>query len=341
MVFRWFFQLVLLFSAFTTIAGAQQPLAPELPVFRLKVRVEVVDAQVIEKKTQKPVSGLTRDDFQLYEDGKLQEITSFAQDEMPLSIILLFDLTDSVRPVLKSLSHGALSALHHLKPEDEIAVMTYAASAQLVQDFTTDRDLAASAIDKASRMESDEAAFFNEGMYRAAAQLARSKNPASRRVIIWFTDDVPNIPSDEIRARYGQSLGKAPLHTAKQAVQELLRTGTVVYTLLQRSRISDEQFSYNLSKTFDTQIARMQYPPGDVHQYSAGTGGHVFDGGRTKAAERLAEMIDGMHQRYALSYHPSRPRPPGQFCAIRVRLSPEAKKRLGDVVVEAKSGYYR
>jgi len=39
---------------------------------------------------------------------------------------------------LKSLAEGALEALQHLKPEDEVAVMAYAASARVLQEATTD-----------------------------------------------------------------------------------------------------------------------------------------------------------------------------------------------------------
>ena len=56
--------------------------------------------------------------------------------------------------------------------------------------------LAVAAIERASHMESEEAAFFNEGIFQAAEQLTKGKNPSSRRVIIWLTDDVPNLPSE-------------------------------------------------------------------------------------------------------------------------------------------------
>ena len=319
--------------------SAQEP-QPAAGVYRLKVQVEVVDAQVLNTKTGHAVRELTSDDFQVYEDNVRQRISSFSQDELPLSVVLLFDLTDSVRPVLKSLAGGALEALGHLKPEDEVAVMTYAAKAQLVQDFTTDRALAAQAIEKAGRMKSAEAAFFNEGIYQAAEQLLHSKNPGNRRVIIWLTDDIPNFPSEEIRARYGRSLGKAKLHTEKEAVEELLRSGTMVSTLLQRSRTSDEQFSLQLSKWADTQLQRMRYPPGDVFHYAAATGGQVTELNSKHVQERLAAMIDDIRLRYSLSYHPSTPKPAGGFCSIKVKLSPELAKRK-DLVVEAKQGYYR
>ena len=184
------------------------------PIFRLDVRVVQVDAQVLSKKTRHAARELKQDDFEIYEDNVRQQVSSFSQDTLPLSVVLLFDLTDSVRPVLKSLAEGALEALQHLKPEDEVTVMVYAASAQVLQEATTDRALAVAAIEKASRMESGEAAFFNEGIFQAAEQLTKGKNPSSRRVIIWLTDDVPNIPSeDSVPLRYRKSLNGAMPHT--------------------------------------------------------------------------------------------------------------------------------
>ena len=191
--------LLLIFglSILTQLRG-QNPQSAE-PVFRVNVRVVQVDTQVLNKKTRHAVRELKKDDFEIYEDNVRQQVSSFSQDTLPLSVVLLFDLTDSVRPVLKSLADGALEALHHLKPEDEVTVMVYAASAQVLQEATTDRALAVAAIEKASHMESGEAAFFNEGIFQAAEQLTKGKNPSSRRVIIWLTDDVPNIPSERFR----------------------------------------------------------------------------------------------------------------------------------------------
>src|SRR5205807_1377739 len=91
--------------------GASSPVFPQTDsspvpeqVFRVKVELVVVDAEVIKKKTRRPVETMKREDFQLYENGIRQQITSFSQDELPLSIVFLFDLTDSVRPVLKPLA---------------------------------------------------------------------------------------------------------------------------------------------------------------------------------------------------------------------------------------------
>ncbi|HET9180645.1 MAG TPA: VWA domain-containing protein [Candidatus Angelobacter sp.] len=310
-------------------------------VYRVDVRLVTVDTQVLEKKSGHAVSGLTARDFQIYEDNRQQQINSFSQDELPLSVVLLFDLTDSVRPVLKPLSEGALDALQHLKPQDEVAVMTYSATAQLLQDFTTDRALAVQAIEKASRMKSAEAAFFNEGIYQAAARLQKSGNRLNRRVIIWFTDDIPNFPSDEVKARYGRSLAKKKLHTEKDATQELLQTGTVVCTLLETSQISDDQFSLRLSKAGETMLNNLRYPPGEVHKYARATGGQVVQTSHKRIDRRLASLIDDIRKLYTLGYHPAERQPKGKFCKIQVKLSPEAKRAHEDAIVTAREGYYR
>src|SRR5262249_61901485 len=113
-------------------AGAQSP--PDDPAtYRVDVRLVQVDAQVLHKKTRQVMPDLKLEDFRVLEDGVPQTVSSFSQDKLPLSIVILFDLTDSVRPVLKVLAEGALEALQHLKPEDEVTVMVYAASTPVRQ----------------------------------------------------------------------------------------------------------------------------------------------------------------------------------------------------------------
>ncbi len=330
--------LLLLFGLATLpCLHAQNPPSTEA-VFRLDVREVILDAQVLNKKTRQAVTELKPADFQVYEDNVPQRLTVFSRDKFPLSVVILFDLTDSVRPVLKSLAEGALEALQHLKPEDEVTVMVYAASTQVLQEATTDRVLAAAAIEKASRMESDEAAFFNEGIFRASEQLTKSRNRLGRRVIIWLTDDVPNIPSEnEIPLRYRRSLKGEMPHSQKEALLELLRTSTVVCSLVKQSdeSVAGEQ------RLMAHPAARMLHPPGEVYKYAAATGGQVIEFKKKELKDKLAALIDDLRMRYSLGYHPSAQKPKGRFCTIKVKLAPEVKKSLGDVVVEARQGYYR
>lgn len=308
--------------------------------FKVNISLVVIDAQVLKKKTHQPVESLTPDDFQLFENGVKQQIASLSQDRLPLSVVFLFDLTDSVRPVLEPLADGALQALQHLKPEDEAAVMVYSASAQLLQDFTTDRGLIVRAIRKASRMESSEAAFFNEAMFQGAGQAGKASSDR-RRVLIWLTDNVPNIPSDEVRRQYGRSVREGSLHSETEALARLFKTGTVVFTLLQKSEISDSEFAKNFHDPMFL-LGRRQYPPGDVYKYTQQTGGEVLESySRKKVAVKMAELIDQIRTRYALGYHPDGEGYRGRFHEIRLEVSPEVKGREGKVIVQTKRGYYR
>jgi VWFA-related protein len=309
-------------TSFTLMAQSPEP------VIRVTVDLVVVDAQVVHKKTGRPIGALKREDFEVLEDGVRQEIVSFSQDRLPLSIVFLFDLTESVRPVLKPLASGALAALQHLKPEDETAVMVYAASAKLLQDFTTDRALTVAAIEKASEMDSNEEAYFNEGVFQAAMQAAKAKNPGSRRVIVWLTDNVPNVPS------------KPNLHTEIDALHELLESGTVVSSLLERSAMSNTfMVLYTKNPVFAT--VRKHHPPGDVYKYAEQTGGQVMKSSKEEVAAKLADLIDQIRTRYSLGYRSSVDQPPGKFCEIKLNVSSDVVKREGQVVVKAKRGYYR
>ena len=296
-------------------------------VIRVNVELVQLDAQVLQKKTHRPVGELTKDDFQLYEGRVQQKISELSRDQLPLSVVLLFDLTFTVQPVLKPLAAGALETLQHLKPEDEVAVMVYAASAQLLQDFTTDRVQAVAAIKKASEMESGEAAFFNEAIFAASEQVRKATNPKSRRTIIWLTDNVPNLPS-------------AKAHTEKDAFRELLDTGIVVSTLLERSAASDIMTA---AFSRDPLFApfRMRNPPGDVYKYAERTGGEVVKSGKDEVNKKLAQLIDQIRTRYTLGYYPSIKQPKGTFCEIKLKIRPETEKREGGMLVRTKQGYYR
>ncbi|MGB9418080.1 MAG: VWA domain-containing protein, partial [Acidobacteriaceae bacterium] len=164
----------------------------DMPVIRVSTQFVVLDALVENKKTGQPIGNLEAKDFLLTEDGAPQKITYFTHDRLPLSVVFLFDLTETVQPVLKPLADGAREILSHLKPQDEVSVMVFSSHTELLQDFTTDRALAADAIEKASEMKTGEGTFIHEDMYEAVDQGMKSTIPDSRRVLVWLTDGTSN-----------------------------------------------------------------------------------------------------------------------------------------------------
>src|ERR1043166_9186379 len=95
--------------------------------------VQTGHAQVIDKKTRKVFGGLRREDFEIYEENVRQPIVYFSQDQLPLSVLLLLDISRSVTPIIEQVGAGANEALQRLKPEDEVAVMAFADNPKLFQ----------------------------------------------------------------------------------------------------------------------------------------------------------------------------------------------------------------
>ena len=89
------------------LQSAHAQSVPAGPTLRVDVNLVVMDAQVLDRKHHHPVAGMTPEDFSLYENGLKQQITFLSQDRLPLSVVFLFDLTDSVRPVLDPLAERA------------------------------------------------------------------------------------------------------------------------------------------------------------------------------------------------------------------------------------------
>ena len=257
---------------------------------------------------------------------------------MPLSVVLLFDLTDSVRPVLKSLGEGVLEALQHLKPEDEVTVMTYAASRKYCRRRLRTANWRWRQSKRPAAWRVKKRRSLTKVFSRRRRSWLKASTRSSRRVIIWLTDNVPNVPSeDSVPLRYRRSLNGGMPYTQAEAVQHLLRTNTVVCSLVKQSDLSVSEESGLMSKPAE----RMLHPPGEVYKYAGVSGGQVIEFKKKELKEKLALLIDDLRMRYTLGYHPSTQKPKGKYCAIKVKLAPETKKAIGNVTVEARQGYYR
>src|SRR6266850_5406102 len=139
--------LAIVGQALLQFALAQQPKQDE-PI-RLRGELVALDAQVLHRQTALAINNLAKEDFALYENGVKQYISHFSKDKLPLSVVILMDVSGSVWPDLKAferLRRGALEAINLLKPEDEVALMQFAAKATLLQPFTRDRSLVVNAL---------------------------------------------------------------------------------------------------------------------------------------------------------------------------------------------------
>jgi len=106
------------------------------------VSVDLVNifCSVWDKNTNSFVTNLTKDDFAVYEDSKKQEIRNFVREtNLPLTLALLIDTSQSVAPKLKFEQEAATSFFHSvLRDVDRAMLIEFDSGVTLVQDFTND-----------------------------------------------------------------------------------------------------------------------------------------------------------------------------------------------------------
>ncbi len=318
--------------------------AADIPVLHATSNLVLLDVLVVNRRNGHMITNLTADDFALQEDGVPQQISYFTQDKLPLSILFLFDLTDSVQLQLKALGAGAQQVLEHLKPEDEVSVETFSSRIQQIQPFTRDRSLAAAAILKASTMHSKEPTFIDEDVTEAVEAAGDATLRNSRRVLVFFTDGTADPPSRIARLFAGRS-APAKLHTHVEAEEALLRSGVTVAALIDRPPLDDAMIGMEYAMPLGWAL-NLQPKMNDVSRYAAQTGGPVLKSGGHKVAADLASLLDAIRARYTLGYVPTTDRPAGSFCRIRLTLTQKAYEehpelRNGRYEVRTRVGYYR
>src|SRR5438105_859336 len=117
-------------------------------VINLKTDLVVLDVQVVNRQTGQIVTGLTKEDFTLFDEGVNQEISHFSQEKLPLSIVLLLDAKESLLPFIRQIRNGPLQILRRLQPQDEVSIMAFGSSTEILQDFTKDKQLATKKLDE-------------------------------------------------------------------------------------------------------------------------------------------------------------------------------------------------
>lgn len=308
----------LLLSFFALLATQSFLIAPLVAQQRepdevIKVNTDLVvfDAQVIDKKSKRIIGDLTRDDFELTDNGARQQISYFSRDELPLSIILLLDVSRSVRPIIHDIRDGALNALQRLKPDDQVAVMAFASETKLAQDFTKDRALVSRRIEEATASDVlGNATFVGPALESAAIHMERAPTTNSRRVIIIITD---NIAATSDRQQH-------------DVLEELFDTGTVVYGLIVRGPVGRV---FNIMSFGQIKA---------INKFVDETGGEVLGAGKTEVDQRLGLIIDRLRARYAIGFRPNNSGEQ-KFRPVKIEISNSNNRKM-KLIVLTKRGYY-
>lgn len=126
-------------------AAAQD--APQSPVFKSGTSLVALNV-IVTDKNKEFASGLSRDDFEVYEDGVRQDVQFFAATEVPLDLILLIDGSASMNEKVSFVHKAASGFIDTMRPEDRAAVVSFADGVRVLQPLTSDRARVRAAIDQ-------------------------------------------------------------------------------------------------------------------------------------------------------------------------------------------------
>jgi Ca-activated chloride channel homolog len=305
---RW--SVLTVFVAFFTLVPVLAQDQDE-GVIRVDVNLVLVDATVKTKHGQ-IMGDLKKDAFEIREDGVVQNVEVFSRDELPVSVALVLDLSDSIGPFLGPLRDAAATALAALKPEDEVALFTFSTEAELRAPFTHDKAEIAQQINS---FKVGGATNINDGIFVAAKYLLRT-SPKARRVIILISDDVGTYAGGE---------------GTRDIVTESIAAEAVLYNL----KIP----GYNPPSTLN----RASMVPGlvSIHRVADQTGGEIFnvqDVAHLDATFRA--LIERIKTRYTLGYYTKANAGQTKPHKLDVRLASSYGKKGHDYVVLARSAFY-
>ena len=156
------------------------------PTFGSDVEVVRLDVTVL-GRDGRFVTDLGEGDFELYEDGRRQALTTFVRQELPVSLVLLLDASISVADRMPLAQAATTRFVQALRPDDQVRVTEFNDRVAVLQDTTSDREALRAAIHRIS-------AAGATALYNALFVTLKDLPPAShgsqlrRRVIVLVSD---------------------------------------------------------------------------------------------------------------------------------------------------------
>jgi len=305
--------------------------------FQLRVPVsEVVVPVTVEDGDGRPFYNLKKEDFALYEDSMPQIISRFSIDPVPLSIAILIDSSNGI--LAQSLIKDNLTPLiESLSQFDEACLYEFEHVPDLIQEFTSDKDLLRKAFNKITLAAnspafdaSDHSPFSNTPLINgipigtgvnqtqpnktlnthiddaifAAAQSLRSRSK-ERRKIIFLVSNGQNAPGNR--------------HSYEGTMESLLTGEIIVYGIGQGTSL--------VSRRVGNRVAR----------YANDTGGAVLypikSGSFAESVQRITQIA---RNQYVLGYSPAKLPEKPTYRKITVELLGAQNKSLK---VRSRKGY--
>ena len=287
--------------------GEAQELRGDIPgsVFRTGVDLVALNV-VVTDGDQKFVSGLSIDDFAVYEDGVQQELSFFASKDVPLDLALLLDTSASMTDKMQTMQDAAVGFASTLRSGDRVSIVDIKDSVKVLHALDDDVQGADAAIRRTTARGGT--ALYN-GLYTALKDMVkqRRQNGEVRRQAIAVLSDGDDTASlvafDDV------------MDVAKQA-------GIAIYTITLKSR-----YARNGANSGSRYFSQSEFAMKALAQETGARS--FFPVSITELAGVYRTIADELATQYALGYTSKNPKRDGAFRRVVVRIAdhPGARTR--------------
>ena len=312
---RFFLPVLFLFLPDVSAIAQRDPIAL-FSCTPLRVEVDLVNLTFnVFDKNQRHVENFQKEDLILYEDEVQQEISLFGKESSPLSIILLLDVSGSLAPFTQQ-----AESLYRLLPAvfesgDEVAVIAFSDSPQVLQDFTPEKKKIRIALERPlltheAATHRDEFRYFegatniNDSVYLASRKLETSA-PGKRRVIVLISDGIGN-RGDSARAT----------DELKTSAVSLIHIGLGLTSKLRRQSML-------------------------INRWIKETGGALLlFSSETELRNNMQSALCKLRSEYGIAYSPSNKKKDGRYRRIRLEVSRHSPYALRSLTIRGPQGYF-
>jgi VWFA-related protein len=271
--------------------------------FTIRVRSDEVTLQatVLDQKRHL-VTSLLPTNFSIYEDGLLQQITSFRREDIPVSIGIVVDNSGSMRTKRNAVTKAVVNLVQASNPSDEVFVVNFNDEPYLDQDFTNQIPLMREALD---RVDSRGGTALYDAIMASAEHLAKGAK-LEKKVLLVITDGEDNESRES-------------LEQAIRSVQS--DNGPTIYTI---GILGSEGRERRAKRALEA--------------LSLETGGVAFFPKNLEEVDEISRAVaHDIRNQYTFTYKPSNPRVNGGYRAVKVVAHAPGYK---DLQVRTRSGYF-
>ncbi len=293
--------------ALPRLAGPQDVSTSELrPVDPYKISVSVSSVVLhatVENQKGAPVSGLAKDDFQVYEDGTLQQLEFFSHEDIPVTVGLVLDNSGSMGPKRNEVIAAALAFARSSYPQDQMFVVNF--NEHVTFGLPPDTPFT----DKTAQLQAALSKFKTSGetaLYDALAVAIEHMKMGNRdkKVLIVVSDGGDN----------------ASKYKLSQILALAEKSDAIIYTI---GIYTDED---------------PDKKPDALQKLSHATGGAAqFPGALTDVVPLCERIAHDIREQYTLAYAPATRKQDGAYRVIQVKARAPGH---GNMSVRTRAGYY-